>query len=150
MKSILKSKTIYSHSGTHKLNMTSDVNVGVIKKRTHIHIINQIPGLIPEDNNDDTQPAEEVEIQVKTAFELEEEENERKAKEAFKTLAGILKQAKEEKYKLMKEEMAKGNLVATDINDLSAAPRISSYNMKKFRIYPEGKVSTLLDLFMTL
>ena len=36
-----------------------------------------------------------VSIAFKTPQELEEEENERKAKEAFKTLARILKEAKE-------------------------------------------------------
>jgi hypothetical protein len=36
-----------------------------------------------------------ISVAFKTPQELEEEENERKAKEAFKTLARILKEAKE-------------------------------------------------------
>ena len=36
-----------------------------------------------------------VEVVFKTPQELEEEENEKKAKEAFKTLARILKEAKD-------------------------------------------------------
>jgi hypothetical protein len=36
-----------------------------------------------------------ISVVFKTPQELEEEENERKAKEAFKTLARILKEAKE-------------------------------------------------------
>ena len=42
----------------------------------------------------------------KTPQELEEEENKRKAKEAHKTLARILKEAKEEKARLLNEQIA--------------------------------------------
>ena len=42
------------------------------------------------------------------------------------------------------------DMAATDINELNAQPKIASYNMKKWRIYPDGKFSTLWDLFVTL
>jgi|LauGreDrversion4_2_1035121.scaffolds.fasta_scaffold144214_3 hypothetical protein len=53
-------------------------------------LLNEVGGGEPADVS-----PKAVSIAFKTPQELEEEENERKAKEAFKTLARILKEAKE-------------------------------------------------------
>lgn len=77
---------------------------------------NLMPGLISDapqnnDNNkgggaDDGEVSPKtIEVVFKTPQELEEEDNERKAKEAFKTLARILKEAKEEKHRLLNEQI---------------------------------------------
>ncbi len=57
-------------------------------------------------NVDDEVSPKNIEVAFKTPQELEEEENKRKAKEAHKTLARILKEAKEEKARLLNEQIA--------------------------------------------
>lgn len=80
----------------------------------------------------------------KTPKELEEEENERKAKEAFKTLARILKEAKEEKHRLLNEQIE-------NVEDNYNQPiKVVPEEFKPWTIYPDGKFSTLWDLFITL
>ena len=72
-----------------------------------------MPGLVyegdPQLNETEGEQAEvspkAVEVVFKTPKELEEEENERKAKEAHKTLARILKEAKEQKQKELNEQI---------------------------------------------
>jgi hypothetical protein len=63
----------------------------------------------------------------------EQEELEENARQAFKTLARILK---EEKRKRMEEEMQAN---ATEV-------QVQVPNPKRFLVYPESKISTLWDL----
>lgn len=83
---------------------------------------------------------------MKTPQEIEDEENERRAKFAFKTLAAILKKAKEEKHRLLNEQA--DNII--DENNYGTSYRIDPLEMKPWTIYPEGRFSILWDVFTTL
>ena len=64
---------------------------------------NIMPGIQPAKSQVEVVDNEQIEVKLKTAQELEDEENEKRAKVAFKTLANILKKAKEDKHRLLNE-----------------------------------------------
>ena len=64
---------------------------------------NVMPGIQPAKSQVEVVDNEQIEVKLKTAQELEDEENEKRAKVAFKTLANILKKAKEDKHRLLNE-----------------------------------------------
>lgn len=78
----------------------------------------------------------------------EDEILEENARKAFKTLAEILKKAKEEKHRRLKEEMEQGGLGETTKD--GADIQLVIDDPKKWLIYPEKKFSTLWDLQMAM
>ena len=74
----------------------------------------------------------------------EDEILEENARKAFKTLAEILKKAKEEKHRRRKEEMEQGGLSETARD--GADVKLLIDHPKNWLIYPESKFSTLWDL----
>lgn len=153
-KSILKSKTHVS--GNSNDNMRASAK-GLLDKQSSMRmkgcIGNLMPGMLQNGphSHDKAKATDEsevspktIEVVFKTPKELEEEENERKAKEAFKTLARILKEAKEEKHRLLNEQIE-------NVEDNYNQPiKVVPEEFKPWTIYPDGKFSTLWDLFITL
>jgi hypothetical protein len=82
---------------------------------------------------------------MKTPQELEEEENERKAKIAFKELARILREAKEEKHRMLNEKIANA-----DQGEDEEEEEGTEKKKKRYIIYPDSKFSTLWDMFVTM
>ena len=96
IKSILKAKTSFGCSN-EELN-SSKRSIGY-KNRVSMFPDNVMPGIQPDKTQVEVVDNELIEVKIKTAQELEDEENEKRAKVAFKTLANILKKAKEDKHR---------------------------------------------------
>ena len=109
---------------------------------------NTIPGLIHEDKNEDGEGQKSPQDAEKPKEMTEDEILEENARKAFKILAEILKKAKEEKHRRMKEEMMQGGLGET--SNAAAEISILLNNPKKWLVYPESKFSTLWDLQMAM
>jgi hypothetical protein len=106
-----------------------------------IHMM--VPGLTQDKNVPATLNASEKPKEM-----TEDEILEENARKAFKTLAEILKKAKEEKHRRMKEEMEQGGLGETQ--NAAADPKIIINDKKNWLIYPESKFSTLWDVQMAM
>ena len=117
-KSILKSKTHINQTSNSIENIKASAKSLIGRQATNKTVGSgagtKMPGLVEEAGpfNEaggemaDVSP-KAISVVFKTPQELEEEENERKAKEAFKTLARILKEAKEQKHKELNEQIEK-------------------------------------------
>lgn len=85
-------------------------------------------------------------------FEIDDDTPEAAAARAFKTLARILQQAREEKAKRMEEEMAAA-AKAEEVDIFSAEVKAKNStpieDLKPWILYPERKFRSSWDLFMT-
>jgi hypothetical protein len=82
-------------------------------------------------------------------IKIDDDSPEAAAARAFKTLARILNQARQEKMKKLEEEEL-ANKAAEPVFKVDVQPVIPPEELKTWVIYPDGKFRSFWDLLMTM